>query len=84
MAHTGKLSYVGPRKNGKVRQPYVAEGPNESSDNPESKFWYHTGNIFVTHIDIGPLYMDSAITWCDQQLLLPTTCTDTWPVFILF
>ena len=41
-----------------------------------------TGNIFVTHI--GPLYMDSAITWCDQQLLLPTTCTDTWPVFILF
>ena len=45
VAHTGKLSYVGPRKNGKVRQPYVAEGPNESSANPESKFWYHRKHI---------------------------------------
>jgi len=45
MAHTGKLSYVGPRKNGKMRQPNVAEGPNESSANPESKFWYHRKHI---------------------------------------
>lgn len=47
MVHTGQLSYCGPRKDGKMRQPTVAEGPNESGVEPESKFWYH--RKFISH-----------------------------------
>lgn len=41
MSHQGSLSYVGPRKNGAMRQPTVAEGPLEEFESRDEKFWYH-------------------------------------------
>lgn len=45
MIARGSLTYEGPRKNGSMRQPTVAEGPNESVDDPLHKFSYHRKSI---------------------------------------
>ena len=47
MKHDGFLTYAGPRKRGNMRQPTVAEGPNESNIPEEDR--YHFSNINVCH-----------------------------------
>ena len=45
MDHDGSLTYAGPRKNGNMRQPTIAEGPKESNVREEDRYHFHRSTI---------------------------------------